>query len=99
MIIIVYGTITPFLAELPIYDVSSTLGREETLTGRTIIWAKLIPFVMQTPIFGNGFGGFWTSSIRENIALSAHNGYLDTILNTGFVGHILFSIFLLSCCQ
>ena len=98
-LIIVYGIITPFLGRLSIWDVSSSLGRDETLTGRTEIWAALIPFAVTRPFLGYGIGGFWTTEMRSLSASSAHNGYLDTILNTGFVGLILISIFLLSCCH
>jgi exopolysaccharide production protein ExoQ len=98
--IIVYGTITPFLGRLSLVDISSSFGREETLTGRSEIWAELIPLAMKRPILGYGFGGFWTSdALREVRAPSAHNGYLDIILNLGFIGHIFFSMFLLSCCR
>jgi len=98
-LIIIYGSITPFVGGLTLYDASSALGRDETLTGRSDIWAYLVPYVMDRPILGHGFGGFWTDAIREATSSHAHNGYLDMILNLGFAGHILFSIFLLSCCR
>jgi len=98
-IVIVYGTITPFVGGLTLVDVSSTLGRDETLTGRADIWAILIPYALKKPILGYGVGGFWTDAMREITSSSAHNGSLDVILSLGFVGHILFSIFLLSCCR
>jgi O-antigen ligase len=99
LIIIVYGTITPFIGKLSIVDVSSTLGRGETLTERTQIWAFLVPYAMEKATLGHGFGGFWTDVMRERSSSHAHNGYLDIILNLGFVGLILFSMFLLSCCR
>jgi len=99
VIFLVYGAITPFVGGLTLFDVSTTLGREETLTGRTDIWAVLVPYAMQKPIFGHGFGGFWTDEIRNISSSNAHNGSLDLILSLGFVGVILFSIFLLSCCR
>lgn len=99
IIIIVYGTITPFLGSLTLFDVSSFLGRDETLTGRSEIWSRLIPYVMQKPIVGHGFGGFWTEEMQARINTSAHNGYLDQIVNLGFVGYFLFSMFLVSCCR
>ncbi|MBN1363505.1 MAG: O-antigen ligase family protein [Syntrophaceae bacterium] len=98
VLIIIYGTITPFIGRLPLFDVSSTLGREETLTGRADLWEIVLPYAMQKPILGYGFGSFWTDALREEITSNAHNGYLDVILNLGFVGHTLFSMFFLSCC-
>lgn len=98
LIMIVYGTITPFIGQLALYDPSSVLGRDETLTGRSDIWAILVPYALRKPIWGHGVGGFWTDAMREATSSHAHNGYLDIILDIGFVGHILFSIFFLSCC-
>ena len=76
----VYGTVTPFIGKLSLVDISSTFGRDETLTGRSEIWATLVPFAMKRPILGHGFGGFWTDARREIIAAShGHNGYLDAV--------------------
>jgi O-antigen ligase len=98
IIIIIYGTITPFLGKLAIFNISSYLGRDETLTGRADgIWAVLMPYAMKQPLLGHGFGGFWTTSMREMTSSHAHNGYLDTILNVGFIGLFLFSLYMLSC--
>jgi O-antigen ligase len=98
IIIIIYGTITPFLGKLAILDISSYLGRDETLTGRADgIWAVLIPYATKKPLLGHGFGGFWTTGMREMTSAHAHNGYLDTILNVGFIGLLMFSLYMLSC--
>jgi exopolysaccharide production protein ExoQ len=95
--IIIYGTITPMLGRLSLMDLSSTLGREETLTGRTSVWGKVVPIAMKRPIIGSGFGSFWTTTTREVFDISgAHSGYLDVILDLGFVGLLLYAIFLLS---
>ena len=98
LIIIIYGTMTPFIGKLSFVDISSTVGRSETLTERTDIWAFLVPLAMKEPMIGHGFGGFWTEEMRWQSSSHAHNGYLDVILDLGFVGLVLFSIFLLSCC-
>jgi exopolysaccharide production protein ExoQ len=73
--IIVYGIVTPFIGGLSIIDPSSTLGREETLTGRRAIWEVLVPLAMERPLFGHGIGGFWTSTIRALTSSHAHNAY------------------------
>jgi O-antigen ligase len=98
-IVIVYGTITPFTGGMLESDFASTLNRDETLTGRTEIWAYLTPHVMQKPLLGHGFGGFWTEEIRAKTSSHAHNGYLDIILNLGFVGIIIFFMLYLSYCR
>jgi O-antigen ligase len=101
ILVIVYGVATVMTggATLPT-DVTSTLGRDETLTGRTDVWAELLPIAMQQPFLGHGFGGFWTPTTRIVYRISeAHSGYLEIILELGFVGILFFSMFLLSCCR
>ncbi|MCP4371498.1 MAG: O-antigen ligase family protein [Deltaproteobacteria bacterium] len=98
--IFVYGTITPMVGKLTLLDPSSTLGRDETLTGRTSVWEQLIPVAMERPILGCGYGGFWTSENQELYDISgAHNGYLSVILELGFVGLIFFLFYVLSICR
>jgi O-antigen ligase len=96
--IIVIGTLTPILGKLPIFDVSASVGRDETLTGRSDIWQILVPLAMKTPLLGHGIGGFWTTAMRERTSSHAHNGYLDMLLNLGFIGLLLFFLFFSSCC-
>ena len=96
--IIIFGIITPFAGGLFVSDLALTFNRDETLTGRSDIWAYLFPYAMNKPILGHGFGGFWTDAIREATSSHAHNGYLDVILNLGFWGLIQFSIYLISSC-
>lgn len=98
-VIIVYGTVTPFAGRFMFYDASALLNRDETLTGRSDIWAYLVPYVMQKPILGHGFGSFWTDAMRDATSSHAHNGYLDTILNIGFIGLFFLSMFLISNCR
>jgi O-antigen ligase len=97
--IIVYGALTPMIGKLLLVDVSSIFERSETLTGRKDIWGTLVPLAMERPFFGYGFGGFWTTALREVTSSHAHNGYLDVVLNLGFVGLVIFAMFLLSCCR
>ena len=99
VMIIIYGTITPYLGRLSIIDISSIVKRNETLTDRNLIWERLIPLALSRPILGHGLGGFWTSEMRLRTDAHAHNGYLDVVLNCGFIGLLLVSIYLLSCCQ
>jgi O-antigen ligase len=96
-IIIALGVAAPIVGTVPAAGVSVTLGREETLTGRTEIWSDLLPKVMQQPILGGGFGGFWTPTTREKYNIGeAHSGYLEVLLDGGFVALLLLSVFLLS---
>jgi O-antigen ligase len=96
-LIIVYGTVTPFIGRLSFWDVSSIVGRDSNLTGRSKIWSTLIPLAMTKPLVGHGVGGFWTTTMRELTSSNAHNGYLDVLLSFGFLGLGLFFLFILSC--
>jgi exopolysaccharide production protein ExoQ len=95
--IIAYGAATPFLGGLTLGLSSSALGRDDTLTGRTDTWRELVPVVKRQPILGGGFASFWTPATREKYKMShAHNGYLEVLLELGFVGLFLYAGFLLS---
>lgn len=87
--------------------VAGALGRQSTLSGRTLIWAALLP-AASNPLFGAGFDSFWTSPdaqiFHRNLLNwyhaeqinEAHNGYIEVYLNLGWVGVVLISIVLLS---
>jgi O-antigen ligase len=92
------GVSAPFLEGSSLATVSSTLGRDETLTGRTVTWGDLIPVVKSRPLLGSGFGSFWTTSRRELYEMSnGHNGYLDVLLELGWLGLAFYFAWLLSC--
>ena len=82
-----------------------TRGSVETtmsLTGRVPLWQVLLPEVAQHPWLGVGFAAYWSPSNVYQIeqlvgfpAVSAHNGYLEELINTGIVGlAILLSFYL-----
>jgi O-antigen ligase len=95
LLIILIGTFMPLSGKIQVKGLAQILGRSETLTGRTDIWNSLLPYAKKHMILGYGYGGFWTTYLRETIASNAHNGYLDTILTMGLIGLILFSCFLI----
>jgi exopolysaccharide production protein ExoQ len=97
-LLICNGIATPLLGGATVNSFANNLGRDETLTGRTEIWAALVPHAMREALLGFGFGGFWTP-IQHQTFSEGHNGYLDTILDLGFFGLLLLSIFLLSSCK
>jgi O-antigen ligase len=99
-IIIVYAIATLFGGGSSLKFYVSSVGRDATLTGRTEIWETLLPVAMQRAIIGRGFGGFWTPRTRVAFdASEGHSGYLDVLLDLGFVGILLFSSFLISSCR
>jgi exopolysaccharide production protein ExoQ len=98
-IIIGVGILTPLVGGATVGAFTGSLGRDTTLTGRTDIWAALLPNAMQNLILGAGFGGFWTDkTVNLYLVNEAHNGYLDVLLELGVIGLLLHSAFLLSCC-
>jgi len=73
---------------------AQALGRSPTLSGRTDIWATLIPMA-PNPLVGAGFESFWLSrTVRQRLADAtggqdlneAHDGYLEVYLELGWVG-------------
>jgi len=80
--------------------VTSSLGRDMTLTDRTFIWADL--WAMGTnPVIGVGYDSFWLGArlqrfLSQYRVSTAHNGYLEIYLELGIVGLLLFGCFLLS---
>jgi len=80
------------------------LGRNANLTGRTEIWAGLLQF-SGNPIIGTGFDSFWMGSRMKRIWAAggqlygineAHNGYLETYLNLGWIGVGLLALFIVA---
>ena len=75
------------------------LGRDATLTGRTRLWAMLLPVIANRPMLGYGYSAFWSGLKPEVLSLwigagrlvpVADNGYLDLGLSLGAVGVCLF---------
>lgn len=96
--LIAFGAAVPFLGGSNVAAFSSVLGRDETLTGRTEVWAEVMPARDRQPLLGYGFGSFWTDARRQLYDIpTAHNGYLDILLEVGEVGLMFYMAWLLSC--
>jgi exopolysaccharide production protein ExoQ len=79
----------------------AAMGRDEdgmsTLTGRLPLWEELLEvYAQQQPLFGYGFGAFWTPdrifavSDSQGWAISStHSTYIDLLLTVGYVGFVL----------
>lgn len=74
------------------------LGKDPSLTGRTDIWAALMRDVAERPWTGFGYSAYWgvDSVPAEFIRLetqwpvpSAHNGWIDLLIQLGWPGAIL----------
>jgi O-antigen ligase len=88
-------------------DIALLLNRDLTLTGRLELWQALLPIGWKQSLTGYGFGAFWLDPFQMmdvDISLlrsrfrwgtHAHNGYLDTWLELGFVGLGLICVLLI----
>ena len=81
--------------------ITSTLGRDVTMTGRTEVWELILP-LNPNPLVGAGYEGFWLGPRLLTIWSAywwqpnqAHNGYIEVYLNLGFVGLLIVGGFLL----
>lgn len=61
------------------------------LSGRQIIWSKIIDLIKFSPILGYGSGARMSD---YGFQLSSHNTYLQIVLQVGFVGLIMFLLFI-----
>jgi len=80
----------------------SFLGRDPTLTNRTVIWQVLGTFEVN-PFVGVGYMSFWTGARLEEVwrlinpgLNQAHNGYLEQYLNLGYIGVAFIAVIVLS---
>jgi O-antigen ligase len=80
-------------------SLTGSMGRSSDLTGRTELWSSIASMILERPVLGYGFSGFWegasseASVVESNIGWSpsySHNGYLEITLSLGFVGLLLF---------
>jgi len=76
-------------------NILDLLGEDSTLTDRTKVWADSLALV-SNPLIGEGFESFWLGERLEVLwrkwwwrPNQAHNGYIETYLNLGFIGIFL----------
>lgn len=76
----------------------SMLGRNTTLTGRTDIWNDLFRIHLN-PWVGTGFESFWLGDRAKYFWMKymfhpnqAHNGYIETYVNLGWIGVFLLGL-------
>lgn len=79
----------------------AAIGKDSTFTGRLPLWTILVDKIQERPFWGYGFEGFWATE-RDYVhgrlfslgttweAGHAHNGFIETALNTGLIGLSLF---------
>jgi exopolysaccharide production protein ExoQ len=78
-----------------------SLGKDPTLTGRTAIW-NLVLNLTGNPFIGTGYESFWLGTRLQKVwnlyegIQEAHNGYLETYLNLGWIGVTLLAALIVS---
>jgi exopolysaccharide production protein ExoQ len=77
------------------------LDRDPSMSGRTAIWAFVLPMIAAHPWIGYGYGIFWLGQEApgamfwywaRQYELHAHDGYLQLLLDSGVIGLSLFLI-------
>jgi exopolysaccharide production protein ExoQ len=77
--------------------VVGTSGKDLTFNGRSDLWELVMSKVWERPLLGYGFSGFWTSNAASKLratydwASNAHNGFLELLLELGFLGFLTFA--------
>lgn len=68
------------------------LGKDSTLTDRTFLWEEIFA-IKVNPVVGAGYESFWHGDRIEKLwrvywwrPTQAHNGYIETYVNLGFIG-------------
>jgi O-antigen ligase len=81
--------------------IAEAVGRNATLTSRTVIWPLLLG-MHTNPWIGVGYDSFWEGSrlpfIWSKVGAigEAHNGFLEVYLNIGLIGLFLLLAFFVS---
>lgn len=84
-------------------NILSGLGKDHTMSGRTLMWGVMLLRIQDRPWFGYGRGAFWVRSSgypaqvggavsHVFVAPHGHNGFLDLTLDIGLIGFTLFMI-------
>lgn len=89
----VFSTVTGFT----IYRLSNILYGDPTFTGRSVIWEFVRSEIAHRPLLGWGYQSFWLVGPDAPSIVNApgwvkdmpnaHNGYLDTMVEMGYVGY------------
>ncbi len=87
-------------------EVANAIFGDPTLTQRTDIWAFANKMIEQRPWLGYGYEVFWGASVESPSVRQgpgfvaqmphAHNGYIDIVLQTGYIGFAILSALLLT---
>ncbi|MBJ6989203.1 O-antigen ligase family protein [Devosia sp. MC521] len=74
-----------------------TRGTESGLTGRTEYWERAIDLFWRNPVVGYGLRTRETTFTTNEVALNAHSGFINMLLDVGIIGSALLLPALLIC--
>jgi len=102
IVLIVFAVAVVQVGSALVADFSDLVGRDATFTGRTDLWADLMRASIN-PLLGDGYQSFWLGQeanwLWEKYYFhpnQAHNGYLETYLNGGWLGLALLAALIVS---
>lgn len=105
-LLILTASLIAILLSFDIYKLSYWLYGESTFTGRRYIWTFASYQIERSPLIGWGYQSFWLVGPDGPSMMAmprwvrtmpnAHNGYIDTTLEMGFVGLFLLLMFVAS---
>jgi exopolysaccharide production protein ExoQ len=99
---IAYATLVPMLIAVVLLltywaDIIQFLGKDPTLSGRTIIWGAVLQAILKRPLLGWGYQAFWQGFTGESGAVlliihfpisQSQDGLLEVLLGVGVIGLI-----------
>ncbi len=89
-------------------DILRALGKDETLTGRTIIWEEFLKAAEKSPLLGYGAQPifvrsgevltttFYDSALQQSYAYAPHSVYVAIMIKYGAVGLLLFAAMMIT---
>ncbi|HYX19032.1 MAG TPA: O-antigen ligase [Nostoc sp.] len=93
MILIIFSILLVNNAETLV----GTSGKDLTFNGRSDLWELVTSKILERPWLGYGYSAFWTSNAASKLratyewASNAHNGFLELLLELGFLGFLTFT--------
>ena len=104
----IWTGVTGLMALIGVYMLAPQLlfeavGKDASLTGRTQIWAAILRESQDAPLTGYGYAAFWNRNsapakwIRAQLQWqvpTAHNGWLDLLIQLGQIGVAIFAVIL-----
>jgi O-antigen ligase len=98
----IFSSVTGFT----VYRLSNILYGDPTFTGRSVIWEFVKTEIDHRPLLGWGYQSFWLAGPDAPSIVNApgwvktmpnaHNGYLDTMVELGYVGYALLLAFIIA---